>query len=138
MNYRQSKMFKTITAEFYKDVKVKNGRKNIEVLIYKNPSGREFDQLLDFSDVGTVRGFILSNGTSYMWAEDVLHDTILAKSPEINSPVHVVFKTGSVEIFITPEIKTAQDLYNYLINSKMDLYARLSDKLTVLMTGSAS
>ena len=45
MNYRQSKMFKTITAEFYKDVKVKNGRKNIEVLIYKNPSGREFDQL---------------------------------------------------------------------------------------------
>ena len=131
MNYRQSKMFKTITAEFYKDVKVKNGRKNIEVLIYKNPSGREFDQLLDFSDVGTVRGFILSNGTSYMWAEDVLHDTILAKSPEINSPVHVVFKTGSVEIFITPEIKTAQDLYNYLINSKMDLYARLSDNLTV-------
>lgn len=131
MNYKQSIIFKTIKAEFYKDIKVKNGRKNTEVLIYKNPNGREFDQLLDFSDVGTIRGFILNDGTSYMWAEDVLHDTILMKSPEINSPVHVVFKTGSVEIFITPEIKTAQDLYNYLTNSKMNLYVKTSDKLII-------
>ena len=56
------------TAEFIDAIEI-NGN---YTEIYKNPTGREFDAIKEYSN--TVRAFLHPNGDIFAWRSDILHD----------------------------------------------------------------
>ena len=62
-------------AEFLDGFECSNTRNNF-LSIYINPTGREIMQAKAESRYGSIRGLIMSDGTSYCWCGDVLHDKL--------------------------------------------------------------
>lgn len=107
------------TAEFIDAIEI-NGN---YTEIYKNPTGREFDAIKEYSN--TVRAFLHPNGDIFAWRSDILHDKMAKIKPEIASDYRAeVDENGNLQLYLTSNIKTLEqivELFNVVDFNKLNL-----------------
>ena len=91
--------------------------------IYKNPTGREFDAIKEYSN--TVRAFLHPNGDIFAWRSDILHDKMAKIKPEIASDYRAeADENGNLQLYLTSNIKTLEqivELFNAIDFNKLNL-----------------
>ena len=87
---------------------IEDRRKYVE--IYKNPTGREFDAIKEYSD--TVRAFLHPNGDIYAWRSDVLHDRMARLKPERASDFRAEALNNKLILYLTSNVKTLEQVVN--------------------------
>lgn len=107
------------TAEFIDAIEI-NGN---YTEIYKNPTGREFDAIKEYSN--TVRAFLHPNGDIFAWRSDILHDKMAKIKPEIASDYRAeADENGNLQLYLTSNIKTLEqivELFNVVDFNKLNL-----------------
>lgn len=107
------------TAEFIDAIEI-NGN---YTEIYKNPTGREFDAIKEYSN--TVRAFLHPNGDIFAWRSDILHDKMAKIKPEITSDYRAeADENGNLQLYLTSNIKTLEqivELFNVVDFNKLNL-----------------
>lgn len=107
------------TAEFIDAIEI-NGN---YTEIYKNPTGREFDAIKEYSN--TVRAFLHPNGDIFAWRSDILHDKMAKIKPEIASDYRAeADENGNLQLYLTSNIKTLEqivELFNAIDFNKLNL-----------------
>ena len=107
------------TAEFIDAIEI-NGN---YTEIYKNPTGREFDAIKEYSN--TVRAFLHPNGDIFAWRSDILHDKMAKIKPEIASDYRAeADENGNLQLYLTSNVKTLEqivELFNVVDFNKLNL-----------------
>lgn len=107
------------TAEFIDAIEI-NGN---YTEIYKNPTGREFDAIKEYSS--TVRAFLHPNGDIFAWRSDILHDKMAKMKSEIASDYRAeADENGNLQLYLTSNIKTLEqivELFNAVDFNKLNL-----------------
>ena len=117
------------TAEFIDAIEI-NGN---YTEIYKNPTGREFDAIKEYSN--TVRAFLHPNGDIFAWRSDILHDKMAKIKPEIASDYRAeADENGNLQLYLTSNIKTLEqivELFNVVDFNKLNLKSSASVSLNL-------
>lgn len=107
------------TAEFIDAIEISGNYTEI----YKNPTGREFDAIKEYSN--TVRAFLHPNGDIFAWRSDILHDKMAKIKPEIASDYRAeADENGNLQLYLTSNIKTLEqivELFNVVDFNKLNL-----------------
>ena len=107
------------TAEFIDAIEISGNYTEI----YKNPTGREFDAIKEYSN--TVRAFLHPNGDIFAWRSDILHDKMAKIKPEIASDYRAeADENGNLQLYLTSNIKTLEqivELFNAIDFNKLNL-----------------
>ena len=107
------------TAEFIDAIEISGNYTEI----YKNPTGREFDAIKEYSN--TVRAFLHPNGDIFAWRSDILHDKMAKIKPEIVSDYRAeADENGNLQLYLTSNIKTLEqivELFNAIDFNKLNL-----------------
>ena len=107
------------TAEFIDAIEISGNYTEI----YKNPTGREFDAIKEYSN--TVRAFLHLNGDIFAWRSDILHDKMAKIKPEIASDYRAeADENGNLQLYLTSNIKTLEqivELFNVVDFNKLNL-----------------
>lgn len=105
-------------AEFLKDINF-NGNKT--VLVYKNPTGREVDDIIN-EGAKSLRVFVDSNGDTYCWDSETSHEDMKSKL-NCSDAVRLNIVPGSnMDIYITSEITSGTKLLSYLSKANLSNY----------------
>ena len=117
------------TAEFIDAIEI-NGN---YTEIYKNPTGREFDAIKEYSN--TVRAFLHPNGDIFAWRSDILHDKMAKIKPEIASDYRAeADENGNLQLYLTSNIKTLEqivELFNVVDFNKLNLKSSVNVSLNL-------
>lgn len=101
------------------------------LFIYKDPSGREVDNMLSESSHNVIRGFLHSDGTTYSWDGDYLHEFVIKNIPEIKSNVHIEISSNKLTVFLDG-INNADELNSYLSKLNLSIYGlNMSSQLII-------
>ena len=107
------------TAEFIDAIEISGNYTEI----YKNPTGREFDAIKEYSN--TVRAFLHPNGDIFAWRSDILHDKMAKIKPEIASDYRAeADENGNLQLYLTSNVKTLEqivELFNVVDFNKLNL-----------------
>ena len=107
------------TAEFIDAIEISGNYTEI----YKNPTGREFDAIKEYSN--TVRAFLHPKGDIFAWRSDILHDKMAKIKPEIASDYRAeADENGNLQLYLTSNIKTLEqivELFNVVDFNKLNL-----------------
>lgn len=108
---------------FYKDINF-NGKNT--VLIYKNPTGREVDDIIN-NGANSIRAFIDTNGDSYCWDGEISHEDMKSKLKCSDAIRLNIIPKSNMDIYLTSAIKNGSVLLSYLSKTNLANYGITED-----------